>query len=126
MNSWRRAHERISAALSTRYPELEWRKVGFWPGTDLADRYGVPDHDEPNHRDTEAQRRKSKAKAKRQMANLKEPQRHRDTGAEKQRAKGKRQMAKVKKNPAWLQWPPADCLLPYFSRCLCVSVVIRC
>ena len=24
--------------------ELEWRKVGFWPGADLADRYGVPDH----------------------------------------------------------------------------------
>jgi CRISPR-associated protein Csb2 len=24
--------------------ELEWRKTGFWPGTDLADRYGVPDH----------------------------------------------------------------------------------
>ncbi len=24
--------------------ELDWRKVGFWPGTDLADRYGVPDH----------------------------------------------------------------------------------
>ncbi len=24
--------------------ELEWRKVGFWTGTDLADRYGVPDH----------------------------------------------------------------------------------
>jgi CRISPR-associated protein Csb2 len=24
--------------------ELEWRKVGFWPGTDLAERYGVPDH----------------------------------------------------------------------------------
>jgi CRISPR-associated protein Csb2 len=23
---------------------LEWRKVGFWPGTELADRYGVPDH----------------------------------------------------------------------------------
>jgi CRISPR-associated protein Csb2 len=23
---------------------LEWRKIGFWPGTDLADRYGVPDH----------------------------------------------------------------------------------
>ncbi len=23
---------------------LEWRKVGFWPGADLADRYGVPDH----------------------------------------------------------------------------------
>ena len=26
------------------HAELEWRKVGFWPGTDLADRYGVPDH----------------------------------------------------------------------------------
>jgi len=24
--------------------ELEWRKVGFWPGTDLASAYGVPDH----------------------------------------------------------------------------------
>ncbi len=24
--------------------ELEWRTAGFWPGTDLADRYGVPDH----------------------------------------------------------------------------------
>jgi CRISPR-associated protein Csb2 len=24
--------------------ELEWRKVGFWPGADLASRYGVPDH----------------------------------------------------------------------------------
>lgn len=24
--------------------EIEWRKVGFWPGTDLADRYGIPDH----------------------------------------------------------------------------------
>jgi CRISPR-associated protein Csb2 len=24
--------------------QLEWRKVGFWPGTDLANRYGVPDH----------------------------------------------------------------------------------
>ena len=24
--------------------ELEWRKVGFWPGTDLAGRYGVPNH----------------------------------------------------------------------------------
>jgi CRISPR-associated protein Csb2 len=23
---------------------IEWRKVGFWCGTDLADRYGVPDH----------------------------------------------------------------------------------
>jgi len=26
------------------HAELEWRKVGFWPGTELADRYGVPDH----------------------------------------------------------------------------------
>lgn len=26
------------------HAELEWRKAGFWPGTDLADRYGVPDH----------------------------------------------------------------------------------
>ena len=26
------------------HAELGWRKVGFWPGTDLADRYGVPDH----------------------------------------------------------------------------------
>ena len=26
------------------HAELEWRKVGFWPGTDLADRYGVPSH----------------------------------------------------------------------------------
>lgn len=26
------------------YAQLEWRKVGFWAGTDLADRYGVPDH----------------------------------------------------------------------------------
>jgi len=24
--------------------ELQWQKVGFWPGTDLADRYGVPGH----------------------------------------------------------------------------------
>ena len=24
--------------------ELDWRKTGFWPGVDLADRYGVPDH----------------------------------------------------------------------------------
>jgi CRISPR-associated protein Csb2 len=24
--------------------ELQWSKVGFWPGTDLADRYGVPNH----------------------------------------------------------------------------------
>ncbi len=26
------------------YAELEWRKSGFWSGTDLAERYGVPDH----------------------------------------------------------------------------------
>lgn len=26
------------------HAELEWRKVGFWAGADLADRYGVPDH----------------------------------------------------------------------------------
>lgn len=26
------------------HAELEWRKAGFWAGTDLADRYGVPDH----------------------------------------------------------------------------------
>lgn len=26
------------------HAELEWRKSGFWPGTDLAERYGVPDH----------------------------------------------------------------------------------
>lgn len=26
------------------HAELEWRKGGIWAGTDLADRYGVPDH----------------------------------------------------------------------------------
>lgn len=26
---------------------LEWRKAGFWPGTDFSDRYGVPDHLRP-------------------------------------------------------------------------------
>lgn len=26
------------------HAEIEWRKVGFWPGLDMADRYGVPDH----------------------------------------------------------------------------------
>ena len=26
------------------HAELEWRRVGFWPGSELADRYGVPDH----------------------------------------------------------------------------------
>jgi CRISPR-associated protein Csb2 len=24
--------------------QIDWRKSGFWPGTDLADQYGVPDH----------------------------------------------------------------------------------
>lgn len=33
----------FSQALAD-HAELEWRKVGFWSGTDLADRYGVPDH----------------------------------------------------------------------------------
>ncbi len=27
-----------------KYAELEWSSTGFWPGTDLANRYGVPDH----------------------------------------------------------------------------------
>jgi CRISPR-associated protein Csb2 len=26
------------------HAQLEWRKAGFWPGTDLPDRYGVPSH----------------------------------------------------------------------------------
>jgi CRISPR-associated protein Csb2 len=26
------------------HAQIEWRKGGFWPGTDLADCYGVPDH----------------------------------------------------------------------------------
>jgi CRISPR-associated protein Csb2 len=26
------------------HADLEWRKVGFLPGVDLAERYGVPDH----------------------------------------------------------------------------------
>ena len=26
------------------HAEIEWRKVGFWPGTEHADRYGIPDH----------------------------------------------------------------------------------
>lgn len=33
----------FSQELAT-YAELEWRKSGFWPGIDLAERYGVPDH----------------------------------------------------------------------------------
>lgn len=30
--------------LLARHAELEWRRVGYWPGTELARRYGVPDH----------------------------------------------------------------------------------
>ena len=26
------------------HAELEWRKTGFWPGAEVADRYGIPDH----------------------------------------------------------------------------------
>jgi len=26
------------------HADVDWRKVGYWPGVDLADRYGVPDH----------------------------------------------------------------------------------
>ncbi len=26
------------------HAEFEWRKTGYWPGVDLADRFGVPDH----------------------------------------------------------------------------------
>jgi CRISPR-associated protein Csb2 len=26
------------------HAEIEWRTSGFWPGTDLAGRYGIPDH----------------------------------------------------------------------------------
>jgi CRISPR-associated protein Csb2 len=26
------------------HANLEWRKVGFWAGAELADRYGVPQH----------------------------------------------------------------------------------
>jgi CRISPR-associated protein Csb2 len=33
----------FSEELASR-AELDWRKSGFWPGTELADRYGVPDH----------------------------------------------------------------------------------
>ena len=32
------------SGLLADHAELEWRKSGFWPGTDVADRYGVPDH----------------------------------------------------------------------------------
>lgn len=49
-------HERIDgllrkAIVQAQFPEtlaknalIEWRKVGYWRGSDLADRYGVPDH----------------------------------------------------------------------------------
>jgi CRISPR-associated protein Csb2 len=33
----------FSEALASN-AELDWRKVGFWRGSELADRYGVPDH----------------------------------------------------------------------------------
>ncbi len=36
-------HSGFSQTLAN-HAELEWRKVGFWPGADLAMRYGVPDH----------------------------------------------------------------------------------
>ncbi len=36
-------HAGFSQVLAD-HVELEWRKVGFWPGADLAIRYGVPDH----------------------------------------------------------------------------------
>jgi len=32
------------AAVLAAHADLDWRKVGFWPGTDRAERYGVPDH----------------------------------------------------------------------------------
>lgn len=37
----------IQAGLSQEladHAHLEWRKTGFWPGAELADRYGVPQH----------------------------------------------------------------------------------
>lgn len=30
--------------MLAKHAELDWRIVGFWPGTDLAGRYGIPDH----------------------------------------------------------------------------------
>ncbi len=36
-------HAGFSQTLAD-HVELEWRKVGFWPGTEHAERYGVPDH----------------------------------------------------------------------------------
>ena len=33
----------FSETLATN-ADVEWRKAGFWPGTDMADHYGAPDH----------------------------------------------------------------------------------
>ncbi len=33
----------VDASLAAR-ATIEWRSVGFWPGTERAERYGVPDH----------------------------------------------------------------------------------
>ncbi len=55
-NLLNRLHDRVDALLrksiiQAGFPEImadcaeiEWRNVGFWPGTELADRYGVPNH----------------------------------------------------------------------------------
>ncbi len=32
------------SAEVAKHADLDWRKVGFWPGADLADRYSVADH----------------------------------------------------------------------------------
>ena len=44
----RRGRSRSSAEADTQTladnADLEWRKAGFWPGTDLASAYGVPNH----------------------------------------------------------------------------------
>jgi CRISPR-associated protein Csb2 len=42
--SWDCVGEAIGDASVREVAELEWRKVGFWPGADLAARYGAPDH----------------------------------------------------------------------------------
>lgn len=36
-------HAGLSQTLAN-HAELDWRKVGFWPGVDLPSRYGVPNH----------------------------------------------------------------------------------
>lgn len=36
-------HAGVARGLAER-ADIEWRKTGFWPGVDRADRYGVPDH----------------------------------------------------------------------------------